>query len=128
MPIEDMTISCVYRIWFPRGEKYYIGRCKNLKQRMASHQCDINRLAMFWETDRNEHHFYVHLMNHIIKTDSFTGYFSILEVCQNEEERVAGEQKWFDLCKEDPKCLNYGFVAKPWQPKLPPGDMETSES
>ena len=108
-PIEDENIACVYKIWW-RG-KYYIGRARNLRQRMATHRADLNRHALLWD-DSNPNHYLRHVMNWIIPNDLFWGYYEVVEVCSSEDELVAGEQRQFDLCKSDPNCLNFGFIAR----------------
>src|ERR1700749_3928546 len=88
-PIEDENIACVYRIWWK--EKYYIGRARNLKQRIYIHQTDLNRHALLWD-DSSPNHYLQHVMNWIIPNDLFWGYYEVVEVCNSEDELVSGEQ------------------------------------
>ena len=111
-PIPDQNVACVYKIRFK--DRYYIGRARNLQKRMGQHEADIIRQERFWSTHPDESSYYKKLLDFIVENNVTVGFYSVLQVCQTELDLVQGEQKWFDQCRDDPKCLNVGFVAKAW--------------
>lgn len=112
-PIENMSVSCVYRIWL--GKKYYIGKTKDLENRIRCHEYDLRRHiknTAFGKVNM----FYQHMVDHVIKHKINTCYFEILGICRDEDARVRLEQMWFDTCCDDINCLNYGFQSYAYIP------------
>lgn len=109
-PVADPNAPCVYRIWFK--DKYYVGRTINLGKRMKEHQNEINK-KMLWPDYAHPKDYHQKILDHIGQHDIFYGYYEVLECApaDSEFELYFLEQKWLDLSKNDPNCLNYGFIA-----------------
>lgn len=99
----------VYKLFF--GEKYYIGRGKALWNRIYIHKCDIKkRLAGLKETTDLD--YMRNVIAHVKETGLKVATCFLIKECVTVDDLVNEEQKAFDLAKNDPNCLNVGFVAK----------------
>lgn len=114
--VTDVTGGGIYRLWFKN--KYYIGRTRELKSRLRSHERDIQRR---FEKNNGEPtsplDFYQHVLRWIKEKNIKRGYMEIIERCYCDDDLVAAEQRWFDKCEFDKNCLNLGFVATPYHQK-----------
>lgn len=99
----------VYRLKFD-GNKFYIGRAKYIETRFKAHWATLNKF--FATGEYPEEHFFRKVFEYL-KTDQWAYYFEVelLEECYSVDELFVGEQKWLDKYKDDPNCLNVGFIA-----------------
>lgn len=51
----------------------------------------------------------------------------VLEYCENDDQLVAAEQKYFNMHEWDDNCLNLGLVASPYKPQKPKPPKEKKE-
>jgi hypothetical protein len=103
----------VYKITY-QDEGFYIGRAKYLKTRFKVHERDIKK---FYETNEYPDNHFLKNVFEYLKADELRIAFDVelLEECQTVDELFNGEQKWLTHYKNDPNCLNAGFIAtKPW--------------
>ncbi len=91
------------------GDKFYIGRSKNINARAKQHRSEIMRLMKLEEVPPT--HYLFKAMQHLNSNKGIRNLdISILEECK-EVELLEKEQYWLTNYKDNSNCLNLGFVA-----------------
>lgn len=101
-------VSCVYRIKF--GEKFYIGRTKQLYSRLCAHIRNINHAINQFPDCHPNFDYYGKLPQFILENEYINvGYIEVLCQCEDEYKLWYMENKYLADFKGNPDCLNRTF-------------------
>lgn len=107
IPLNESYLDkiCIYRIWF--GSKFYIGATMDSYKRIISHISTIN--AGF-EGKRVGKNSITNIVNYLKDNPIIqTGFFEVLEYCEDEISLVDAEHEWLYPHNGNPECLNVNF-------------------
>jgi hypothetical protein len=95
----------IYRIWF--GSKFYIGATMDSYKRILYH---LQAISAGFNGHRVGKNSITNIVNYL-KDNPFieTGFFELLEECENEIDLVDAEHEWLYPHKDNPDCLNQLF-------------------
>lgn len=96
---------CIYRILF--GNKFYIGATMDSYKRVLTHISSIDGCFDGKRVGKNS---ITNIVNHLKENPIIqTGFFELLEECENEIDLVDAEHEWLYPHKDNPDCLNVVF-------------------
>lgn len=109
IPLKEHYLDsiCIYRIWF--GSKFYIGATMDSYKRIISH---VSTIKAGFEGKRVGKNSITNIVNHLKDNPIIeTGFFEVLEYCEDEMSLVDSEHEWLYPCKDNPDCLNVNFYV-----------------
>lgn len=107
---SDKKKRGVYKLYFGQ-DKYYVGRAKLLSIRMSIHRKEIiKRVLGFKEVIEND--FLKKVIEEVNSQKLKVATCYLLKECNSVDDLINSEQIELDKAKDDPNCLNMGFVAK----------------
>lgn len=93
------------------GDRFYIGRSVHIRRRTIQHKYELEKLLCRKSIEDN--HYKIKLYEYLkANPDIDVMTVGILEEC-SYDNLMECEQKWLDHYKNDPNCVNVGFIAKP---------------
>jgi hypothetical protein len=107
LPLNEHHLDkcCIYRIWL--GNKFYIGATINSYNRILGHN---KAIAGAYEGKKIGKNSITNMYNHLVANPHIdTGFFEILEECDNELDLVDAEHDWLCNFEGNPDCLNQSF-------------------
>jgi hypothetical protein len=107
IPLNELHLDkcCIYRIWF--GSKFYIGATMDSYKRILYH---LQAIEAGFNGHRLGKNSITNIVNHLKENPIIqTGFFEVLEFCEDEISLVDGEHEWLYPCKDNPYCLNVNF-------------------
>lgn len=117
--VRDFAFVCAPEVKRDRGvykitwdsNKFYIGRSKHIGTRVSQYEAAIYN---YFKTGTYPELHYLSKVFENLNADQMAYFFKVelLNSCYSVEDLQITEQKWLDTYKDDPNCVNIGFIAK----------------